>query len=175
MSKAAQPRLKDIRSAIRKAAPGSTETVSYFQMPGYSYQEGYDYHGMFAWFSFKAPYVRLHVRPPVLEDNIKHLADYNTTKAIISLPADSTEGLGTEAGEGKHHGNEAEEKSHACSAEFCRPHGKVISTFESDNQRKAGVNRGLVHRMTHECKNCMPQCFLGRGVLDDVHSIRASG
>jgi uncharacterized protein YdhG (YjbR/CyaY superfamily) len=82
-----KPRLNEIRSAIREAAPGSTETVSYFQMPGYSYQ-GYDYNGMFAWFSCKAPYVRLHVRPPVLEDNIKHVADYATTKAIISFAAD---------------------------------------------------------------------------------------
>jgi uncharacterized protein YdhG (YjbR/CyaY superfamily) len=81
-----QSRLRDIRSAIRKAAPGSTETVSYFQMPGYCY-EGYDYNGMFAWFSFKTPYVRLHVRPPVLAENIKHLGDYTTTKAIISFPA----------------------------------------------------------------------------------------
>jgi uncharacterized protein YdhG (YjbR/CyaY superfamily) len=85
--KGIKPRLKEIRSAIRGAAPGSTETVSYFQMPGYSY-EGYDYNGMFAWFSFKAPYVRLHVRPPVLEDNIKHVGDYATTKSIISFAAD---------------------------------------------------------------------------------------
>jgi uncharacterized protein YdhG (YjbR/CyaY superfamily) len=84
--KGIQPRLKAIRTAIRGAAPGSTETVSYFQMPGYRY-EGYDYNGMFAWFSFKTPHVRLHVRPPVLEDNIKHLKDYATTKAIISFPA----------------------------------------------------------------------------------------
>ena len=84
--KGIKPRLKEIRSAIRGAAPGSTETVSYFQMPGYSY-EGYDYNGMFAWFSFKTPYVRLHVRPPVLKDNIKYLGVYATTKAIISFPA----------------------------------------------------------------------------------------
>jgi uncharacterized protein YdhG (YjbR/CyaY superfamily) len=82
-----QPRLRDIRIAIQRAAPGSTETVSYFQIPGYSY-EGYDYNGMFAWFSFKSPYVRLHVRPPVLEDNKNDLGDYATTKAIISFPAD---------------------------------------------------------------------------------------
>jgi hypothetical protein len=31
--------------------------------------------------------VRLHVRPPVLADKIKHLGDYATTKAIISFPA----------------------------------------------------------------------------------------
>jgi uncharacterized protein YdhG (YjbR/CyaY superfamily) len=84
--KGIQPRLKAIRSAIRGAAPGSTETVSYFRMPGYCYP-GYDYNGMFAWFSFKAPCVRLHVRPPVLGDNIKHLRGYALTKAIISFPA----------------------------------------------------------------------------------------
>jgi uncharacterized protein YdhG (YjbR/CyaY superfamily) len=81
--------LTDIRSAIQAAAPGSTETVSYFQMPGYFY-EGYDYNGMFAWFSFKKPYVRLHVRPPVLEVNKKNLGGYASTKAIISFPADGT-------------------------------------------------------------------------------------
>ena len=83
----AQPRLREIRIATRGAAPGSIETVSYFRMPGYSYP-GYDYNGMFAWFSFKAPYVRLHVRPPVLEDHKKDLGDYATTRAIISFPVD---------------------------------------------------------------------------------------
>lgn len=56
-------------------------------MPGYFY-EGYDYNGMFAWFSFKTPYVRLHVRPPVIDDNGKDLKDYATTKSIISFPVD---------------------------------------------------------------------------------------
>src|ERR1700722_18904907 len=80
-------KLTEIRAAILAVAPGATETVSYFKMPGYSY-EGYDYNGMFAWFSFKSPNVRLHVRPPVLEDNTKHLGDYATTRAIISFPVD---------------------------------------------------------------------------------------
>jgi uncharacterized protein YdhG (YjbR/CyaY superfamily) len=77
--------LMDIRSAVRSAAPGSTETTSYFEMPGYLY-EGYDYNGMFAWFSFKSPNVRLHVRPAVLENHKKDLGDFATTKAIISFP-----------------------------------------------------------------------------------------
>lgn len=85
--KEVQGRLNDIRTAIQGAAPGSTETVSYFQMPGYLY-EGYDYNGMFAWFSFKTPYVRLHVRPPVLEDYKEDLGGYTTTKSIVSFPAD---------------------------------------------------------------------------------------
>ncbi len=85
--KEVQTRLKEIRIAARAAAPGSTETVSYFEMPGYCY-ECYDYNGMFAWFSFKAPYVRLHVRPPVLKNHKKEIADYPTTSAIISFPMD---------------------------------------------------------------------------------------
>jgi uncharacterized protein YdhG (YjbR/CyaY superfamily) len=56
-------------------------------MPGYSY-EGYVYNGMFAWFSFKAPFVRLHVRPVALENHKKQLENYTATKAIVSFPAE---------------------------------------------------------------------------------------
>jgi uncharacterized protein YdhG (YjbR/CyaY superfamily) len=87
MPESARVRLREIRAATRAAAPRSTETVSYFQMPGYFYS-GYDYNGMFAWFSFKPPFVRLHVRPPVLDDHRKVLGDHPTTKAIISFPID---------------------------------------------------------------------------------------
>jgi uncharacterized protein YdhG (YjbR/CyaY superfamily) len=76
-----------IRSAIKESAPGSNETMEYFQIPGYSY-DGYDYNGMFAWFSFANNSIRLHVRPPVLQNYKKELGAYKTTKAILSLPAD---------------------------------------------------------------------------------------
>jgi uncharacterized protein YdhG (YjbR/CyaY superfamily) len=85
--KEVQKLLNDMRAVVQEAAPGAIETVSYFQMPGYAY-EGYDYNGMFAWFSFKSPFVRLHVRPPVIDDNRKDLGDYGTTKAIVSFPMD---------------------------------------------------------------------------------------
>jgi uncharacterized protein YdhG (YjbR/CyaY superfamily) len=84
-----QGKLREVRATIRKAAPGATERTDYFQIPGYSY-EGYDYDGMFAWFSFKKPYIRLHVRPPVIQDHKKELAGCTTTKAIVSFPADRT-------------------------------------------------------------------------------------
>jgi len=84
--KKAQDKLKTLRDAICKVAPGSTETVSYFQMPGYSYP-GYDYNGMFVWFSFKEPDIRLHLRPPVIQKHKQALAGYKTTKAIASFPA----------------------------------------------------------------------------------------
>ncbi len=82
-----QGTLKKIRAAIKEAAPRAAERTDYFQMPGYSY-EGYDYDGMFVWFSFKKPYVRLHVRPPVIQDHKKELKGFTTTKAIVSFPLD---------------------------------------------------------------------------------------
>jgi len=85
--KETQGQLAKIRAAIREAAPGTIERTDYFAWPGYSYP-GYDYDGFFAWFSFKKPHVRLHVRPPVIQDHRKDLAGYATTKAIVSFPID---------------------------------------------------------------------------------------
>src|SRR5277367_381510 len=84
--KEAQGDLAKVRAAIRAAAPGAIERTDYFQMPGYSYP-GLDYYdGMFAWFSFKKPHIRLHVPPSVIQKHRKELAGYATTKAIVSFP-----------------------------------------------------------------------------------------
>lgn len=80
-----QGNLARMRAAVQAAAPGATERTDYFEWPGYSYA-GFDYDGMFAWFSFKSPHVRLHVRPPVIGNHKKELAGYTTTKAIVSFP-----------------------------------------------------------------------------------------
>jgi uncharacterized protein YdhG (YjbR/CyaY superfamily) len=80
-----QESLRDLRAAIREVAPDAIETTSYFDMPGYSYA-GHVYNGMFAWFSFKAPFVRLHVYPDALANHAKELEKYVTTKAIVSFP-----------------------------------------------------------------------------------------
>ena len=86
--KEAQDKLRKIRAAIREVAPDSTERTDYFQMPGYSYEGHYFYNGMFVWFSYKNPYVRLHVYPPVIQNHKQELAGYATTKAIVSFPVD---------------------------------------------------------------------------------------
>jgi uncharacterized protein YdhG (YjbR/CyaY superfamily) len=87
--KGAQGGLAKMRAAIRAAAPGAAERTDYFRMPGYSYADpGFDYDGMFAWFSFKKPHIRIHVRPPVIQEHKKELAGYPTTKAIVSFPMD---------------------------------------------------------------------------------------
>jgi uncharacterized protein YdhG (YjbR/CyaY superfamily) len=82
-----QDELRKIRSAIRVVAPDAIERTDYFNIPGYSY-EGYDYDGMFAWFSYKKPNVRLHVRPPVIEEHKKELVGCVLTKGIVTFPED---------------------------------------------------------------------------------------
>jgi uncharacterized protein YdhG (YjbR/CyaY superfamily) len=83
-----QTKLRAIRSAIRDVAPDATETVSYFDIPGYCY-EGYDYNGMFAWFSYSKPYIRLHVRPPVAKNHTDELKGCKISTGIIGFPEDS--------------------------------------------------------------------------------------
>ncbi len=86
--KEAQAGLEKIRTVLRSVAPGATERTDYFRMPGYSYPGSFDYDGMFAWFSFKKPHIRIYVRPPVIQNPGKELAGYATTKAIVSFPMD---------------------------------------------------------------------------------------
>lgn len=80
-------KLAEIRAAIQEVAPNATERTDYFQIPGYSY-EGFDYNGMFVWFSYKKPNLCIHVRPPVIQQHRQELKDYATTKSIVSFPAD---------------------------------------------------------------------------------------
>ncbi len=44
---------------------------------------------MFVWFSYKDPFVRLHVIPPVIEDHFKEIKTYPTTKSVVSFPVDT--------------------------------------------------------------------------------------
>jgi uncharacterized protein YdhG (YjbR/CyaY superfamily) len=86
--KEVQAKLSQIRQAIREVAPDATETVSYFKFPGYGYlDQGYDYSGMFAWFSYKKPYIRLHVRPPVVADHKRQFKEnYLMNVGAVSIP-----------------------------------------------------------------------------------------
>lgn len=79
-----QSKLKDMRAAIRSIVPDAIETISYFEMPGYSYS-GCAYNGMFVWFSFKEPFVRIHVRPEAIEKYKMDVEKYPHSKAVISF------------------------------------------------------------------------------------------
>ena len=86
--KGTQSKLKEIRAAIRKAAPDATETTSYFEMPGYFYAGDYYYNGMFAWFALQKSHIGLYLRPPTIQNHKKELAEYVTTKSAVHFPLD---------------------------------------------------------------------------------------
>lgn len=79
-----QAGLRAMRALIGEVAPDAQERTDYFQLPGYSYP-GYDYEGMFVWFSYKKTNLRLHVRPPVLENHQSETAGLKQTKSIIDF------------------------------------------------------------------------------------------
>ena len=88
--KEVQSKLAKIRAAMREVAPDAVETVSYFKFPGYGYiDQGHDYSGMFAWFSYKKPCIRVHVRPPVAENHRKELKGAVISVGAVSFPEDS--------------------------------------------------------------------------------------
>jgi len=79
--KEVRKRLRDVRAAIREAAPEAAEGFSY-KMPFYSFKS------RMAWFGLHATYIGLYLRPPVIEEHKKELTGYVTTKSAVHLPID---------------------------------------------------------------------------------------
>jgi len=84
--KEVQGALKGIRAAIRAVTPRAMETVSYFRFPGYHLSGDYIYNGMAVWFSYKKPFVRLHIWPAALKAHKKELSMYKTSTAVVFFP-----------------------------------------------------------------------------------------
>ena len=76
-----QGKLKEIRSAIKKAAPTAVERISY----GMPY---YDYKGRLAYFAFAKAHIGLYIPTPVIDEHKNELADYETAKATVRFPLD---------------------------------------------------------------------------------------
>ena len=79
--KEAQGKLREIRAAIKAAAPAAVEKISY----GMPY---YDYKGRLAYFRLAKAHVGLYVPTPVIEEHTKELAHYDTAKATVRFPLD---------------------------------------------------------------------------------------
>jgi uncharacterized protein YdhG (YjbR/CyaY superfamily) len=78
-------KLKQMRDAVKEAAPGAIKTMSYFHIPGYSYP-GYDYNGMFACFDFHQSGFNFRLRPPAIQNHKKELQGYASTKSLVRFP-----------------------------------------------------------------------------------------
>jgi uncharacterized protein YdhG (YjbR/CyaY superfamily) len=76
-----QPKLREVRAAIREVAPDAAESISY----GIPY---YDYKGRLAWFGLQKAHIGLYLRPPVIAEHKGELEGYETTKSAVHLPLD---------------------------------------------------------------------------------------
>lgn len=76
-----QPKLREIRAAIKEAAPMATEVISYGMA-------GYRHKGPLVWFGYSKAHIGLYVRPPVIGDHKKDLEGYATTKSAVHLSLD---------------------------------------------------------------------------------------
>jgi len=79
--KETRAKLREVRKAIREAAPRATESISY-RMPYYAYK------GRMAWFGVFKEHIGLFIRPPVLEEHKAELKGYTMTKSSLHLPLD---------------------------------------------------------------------------------------
>jgi uncharacterized protein YdhG (YjbR/CyaY superfamily) len=79
--KEVQGKLKEMRTAIRKAAPDAEERISY-GMPYYSYK------GRLAYFRLSKKHIGLYIPSPVIEEHKSELTDYETAEATVRFPLD---------------------------------------------------------------------------------------
>ena len=80
-SKDTQKLLKQLRTAIRKAAPQAEETISY-QMPAYNL------YGKVVYFAAYEKHIGFYPMPSAIENFKKELAGYNTSKGTVQFPLD---------------------------------------------------------------------------------------
>jgi len=73
--------LKDIRSTIKKAAPGAEETISY-NIPAFRLN------GMLVWYAGYKEHIGLYPRPNVIQVFKKELTNYKLSKGTSQFPLD---------------------------------------------------------------------------------------
>lgn len=76
---AAKLKLKQMRAAIKEAAPEAQEKISY----GMPY---YGYNGRLAYFRLSQNHIGLYIPPPVIREHRKELAKYATATATVRFP-----------------------------------------------------------------------------------------
>ncbi len=77
--RAHQPKLRQLRAAIRSAAPEARESISY-SMPYYAYK------GRVAYFMLATHHIGLYVMPPIVQQHAYLLKGYKTSKGTVQLP-----------------------------------------------------------------------------------------
>lgn len=79
--KEVRSKLKELRAAIRQAAPTAEERISY-RMPYYAYK------GRLAYFAAFKNHIGFYVPTPVITEHKRELKGYATSEATVRLPLD---------------------------------------------------------------------------------------
>ena len=85
--KEVQPKLREVRAAIREVAPNAVESISY-GMPYYSYKGKSGIKARLCYFGLLKTSIGFYLRPPVIEDHKGELAGYISTKSAVNFPVD---------------------------------------------------------------------------------------
>jgi uncharacterized protein YdhG (YjbR/CyaY superfamily) len=80
-AKVIQPKLRQLRAAIKAAAPKAEERISY-GMPYYHYK------GRLAYFTIATKHIGLYIPTPVVAEHKKELEGYYAEGATIRFPLD---------------------------------------------------------------------------------------
>src|SRR5690349_9546507 len=82
-----QPKLRQIRAAIREVAPEAIESISY-GMPFYSYKGEEGFKGRLVYFGLLKSSIALYMRPQDFEPYKNEVAEYLSTKSALQFPLD---------------------------------------------------------------------------------------
>lgn len=85
--KEVQSKLREVRAAIKEAAPNAKESISY-GMPFYSYKGKQGVKGRLCYFGLQKAGIGFYLRPPVIDQYMDELAKYASTKSALRFPLD---------------------------------------------------------------------------------------
>jgi uncharacterized protein YdhG (YjbR/CyaY superfamily) len=85
--KEVQPKLREVRAAIREVAPGAVESISY-GMPFYSFKGESGFKGRLCYFGLLKANIGFYLRPLVIEEHMDEVAKYATSKSALQFTLD---------------------------------------------------------------------------------------
>lgn len=80
-----RPKLRQLRAAIREAAPDAVESISY-GMPFYSFKGESGFNARLCYFGLIKDSVAFYMRPHVFEENSEEVVEFKSTKSALHLP-----------------------------------------------------------------------------------------
>jgi uncharacterized protein YdhG (YjbR/CyaY superfamily) len=80
-----RPKLREMRTAIREAAPDSIETISY-GMPFYSFKGETGFQARLCYFGFLKERIVFYTRPAFLKEHMDEAETYLSTKSALHFP-----------------------------------------------------------------------------------------